>query len=62
MMIINGQQIGLQVRDMKTKEERLVQTYQDFGYAWKTNASMSTIAKVNKIVNSTLTETSGYFT
>ena len=62
MMIINGQQIGLQVRDMKTKEERLVQTYQDIGYVWKTDASMSAVVKINTIVNSTFTETSGYFT
>ena len=45
---------------MKTKEERLVQTHHDIGYAWKTDASTSTVAKINTIVNSMFAKTSGY--
>lgn len=46
--------------DVKTKEERLIQTYHDIGYSWKKDSSTSTVAKINTIVNSTFMETSAY--
>ena len=56
-MIIMGQQIGPQMQDTKTKEDRLVQTYHDTGFAWESESLTNTAAKINTIVNSTFTET-----
>ena len=60
MMIIKGQEIGLKVKDKKTNTDRLIQTYQDIGYTWKNDFAPSTASKINMIINSTFTDTSGY--
>lgn len=60
MMRIKGQQIGLQVRDKKTNEERLIQTYHGNRWACKTYSSTSNTDKIYTIVNSTFAELSDY--
>ena len=60
MMVIQSQNIGLKVKDRKSEETRSVQTYADIGYAWSCDNSPECAAKMNTVVNNTLTENSGF--
>ena len=59
MMIMKAQQIGLSIQDKK-KETRSIQTYQNIGLAWKQDSSVQTAGKINTIINTTFTDSSGY--
>ena len=60
MMIIKSLQTGIKVIDKKTKQVRLIQTYNDIGLAWKSDDSTECASKINMIMNNTFTESSGY--
>ena len=59
MMIMKAQSIGLSIKD-KNKEIRSIQTYWDIGLVWKQDGSVKTAGKINTIVNTTFTDSSGY--
>ena len=59
MMIMKAQGVGLSVKDKKN-QMRGVKSYADIGLAWKQDGSVNTAGKINTIVNTTFTDSSGY--